>query len=179
MNIIKTPIAGLYVLEPHVIDDNRGYFYESYNEQFMSQHGLQLHFVQENQSLSTKGVLRGMHIQKKFPTGKLIRVVAGRIWDVVVDMRETSNTYRKWYGLELSSENKKQLYIPENFAHGYLTLSKYAVVLFKVTDYYHPGDEIGFKWDDMDLNLHWPITNNIKIILAEKDKHWKGFKDFL
>lgn len=175
--IKSTSFNGLYIIEPDVYKDNRGFFFEAYNQKFMCEAGLNMNFVQDSQSLSKRGVLRGMHLQKDFPQGKLVRCINGRIWDVVVDLRKESKTFGKWYGIELSAENRKQLYIPENFGHGFLTLSDEAEVLFKVTDFYHPGDEIGFTWNDPDIDIKWPISDEIEIILAEKDMNWPGFKE--
>jgi len=179
MNIIKTIINDLLVIEPSVLGDNRGFFYESYNTRMMYDAGLNMNFVQDNHSMSTKGVLRGVHFQKHYPQGKLVRCVKGTIWDVVVDLRKDSGTFRKWFGIELSAENKKQLYIPEHFAHGFLVLSDEAEVCFKVTDYYHPGDEIGFMWDDPEVGIEWPVSQDLNIVLAEKDKSWKSLSDAL
>lgn len=174
---ITTPIEGLYEILPSIIKDERGYFYEAYNKYQFRNLGIDVEFVQDNHSLSTQGVLRGVHSQRIYQQAKLVRVIRGKIWDVAVDMRPESPTYGKWYGTELSSDNKKQLFIPENFAHGFLTLSEEAEVIFKVTDHYHPGDEIGFKWNDSFINIQWPIENLNKLIFAEKDKQWKDFKE--
>ena len=149
-------IEGLCVITPKVHGDNRGYFMETYNQRDMQEAGLDMVFVQDNQSMSVKGVLRGLHTQKNFPQGKLVRVIQGRVFDVAVDMRPDSETYRKWYGLELSSENKKQFYIPEGFAHGFLVLSETAEFCYKVTDFYHPNDEVGYAWNDPAIGICWP-----------------------
>ena len=149
-------ISGLCIITPTVHGDNRGYFMETYNQRDMQEAGLDMVFVQDNQSMSVKGVLRGLHTQKNFPQGKLVRVIQGRVFDVAVDMRPDSETYRKWYGLELSSENKKQFYIPEGFAHGFLVLSETAEFCYKVTDFYHPNDEVGYAWNDPAIGICWP-----------------------
>lgn len=178
-------IEGLCVITPAVHGDDRGYFMEIYNEKDMAEAGLSMHFVQDNQSLSKKGVLRGLHLQKHYPQGKLVRVNKGEVFDVAVDLRENSNTYGKWYGIVLSEENKKQFYIPEGFAHGFLVLSDVAEFCYKVTDFYHPGDEIGFAWNDPEIGVIWPgiigeyhgnassvgynMTDGTPITLSEKD----------
>lgn len=143
ITVSKCPIEGLYIIEPTVHGDNRGYFMETYNRKDMEEAGLNMVFVQDNQSMSTKGVLRGLHTQKKYPQGKLVRVIRGRVFDVAVDVRPGSETYGKWYGVELTEENKKQFYISEGFAHGFLVLSDVAEFCYKVTDFYHPEDEMG------------------------------------
>lgn len=149
-------IEGLCVITPAVHGDNRGYFMETYNQRDMSEAGLNMVFVQDNQSMSVKGVLRGLHAQKEFPQGKLVRVIQGRVFDVAVDLRPNSETYGKWYGIELTAENKKQFYIPEGFAHGFLVLSETAEFCYKVTDFYHPNDEIGIAWNDPAIGIQWP-----------------------
>jgi dTDP-4-dehydrorhamnose 3,5-epimerase len=134
-------------------------------------------FVQDNQSKSKKGVLRGLHYQKQFPQGKLVRAIAGEVFDVAVDLRKSSKTYGKWFGVVLSAENKKQFYIPEGFAHGFLVLSDEAEFAYKVTDFYHPGDEGGVLWSDPEIGIDWPITEDMEICLSDKDKVWKGIKE--
>lgn len=156
IKVTKTPIEGLYVIEPTVYGDERGYFVETYNQQDMKNAGLDMEFVQDNQSKSKKGVLRGLHFQKEYPQGKLVRVTKGRVFDVAVDLREDSETYGQWYGIELSDENFKQFYISEGFAHGFLVLSEEAVFQYKVTDFYHPGDEGGLAWNDPKIGIEWP-----------------------
>ena len=143
IKVTKAPIEGLYVIEPTVHGDDRGYFMETYNLNDMKEAGLDMNFVQDNQSMSTKGVLRGLHFQKKYPQGKLVRAIKGRVFDVAVDLRSDSETYGQWYGVELTEENKKQFYISEGFAHGFLVLSDTAEFCYKCTDFYHPGDEGG------------------------------------
>ena len=156
IKVTKCPIEGLYIIEPTVHGDHRGYFMETYNQRDMQKQGLNMAFVQDNQSMSVKGVLRGLHAQKDYPQGKLVRVISGRVFDVAVDMRPGSETYGKWYGLELTAENKKQFYISEGFAHGFLVLSDTAEFCYKVTDFYHPGDEIGVAWNDPAIGIQWP-----------------------
>lgn len=164
-------IKGLCVIEPTVHGDSRGYFMETYNQKDMEEAGLTMQFVQDNQSCSQKGVLRGLHYQKKYPQGKLVRVVRGNVFDVAVDIRKDSSTYGKWYGIELSEENKKQFYIPEGFAHGFLVLSDKAEFCYKCTDFYHPDDEGGIAWDDPTIKVEWPQLEEA-YILSEKDKKW-------
>ena len=156
ITVSKCPIEGLYIIEPTVHGDNRGYFMETYNRKDMEEAGLNMVFVQDNQSMSTKGVLRGLHTQKKYPQGTLVRVIRGRVFDVAVDVRPGSETYGKWYGVELTEENKKQFYISEGFAHGFLVLSDVAEFCYKVTDFYHPEDEMGIAWNDPDIAVAWP-----------------------
>lgn len=156
ITVTKCPIEGLYVIEPTVHGDDRGYFMETYNQRDMAEAGLNMVFVQDNQSMSTKGVLRGLHAQKDHPQGKLVRVIQGRVFDVAVDMRPGSETYGKWYGVELTAENKKQFYISEGFAHGFLVLSDTAEFCYKVTDFYHPNDELGYAWNDPAIGVRWP-----------------------
>ena len=177
--ITVTPcdIEGLYVIEPTVFKDERGYFVETYNQNDMKEAGLDMVFVQDNQSMSTRGVLRGLHFQKQFPQGKLVRVVRGKVFDVAVDLRSDSKTYGKRFGVELSAENMKQFYIPEGFAHGFLVLSDEAEFCYKCTDFYHPGDEGGLAWNDPEIGVEWPLEEGVDLIISEKDQKWKGLKD--
>lgn len=177
--ITVTPcdIEGLYVIEPTVFKDERGYFVETYNQNDMKEAGLDMVFVQDNQSMSTRGVLRGLHFQKQFPQGKLVRVVRGKVFDVAVDLRSDSKTYGKWFGVELSAENMKQFYIPEGFAHGFLVLSDEAEFCYKCTDFYHPRDEGGLAWNDPEIGVEWPLEEGVDLIISEKDQKWKGLKD--
>ena len=177
--ITVTPcdIEGLYVIEPTVFKDERGYFVETYNQNDMKEAGLDMVFVQDNQSMSTRGVLRGLHFQKQFPQGKLVRVVRGKVFDVAVELRSDSKTYGKWFGVELSAENMKQFYIPEGFAHGFLVLSDEAEFCYKCTDFYHPGDEGGLAWNDPEIGVEWPLEEGVDLIISEKDQKWKGLKD--
>lgn len=177
IKVTPCPIEGLYVIEPSVFGDERGYFMETYNQNDMKEAGLSMVFVQDNQSMSVKGVLRGLHYQKQYPQGKLVRVVKGTVFDVAVDLRADSDTYGKWYGVELSEENKKQFYIPEGFAHGFLVLSDVAEFCYKCTGFYRPGDEGGMIWNDPEIGIAWPIPEGIRLIISEKDQKWKGFRD--
>lgn len=177
IKVTPCEIEGLYVIEPTVFKDERGYFVETYNQNDFKEAGLDMVFVQDNQSMSVKGVLRGLHYQKQFPQGKLVRVLRGKVFDVAVDLRSGSRTYGKWFGVELSAENKKQFYIPEGFAHGFLVLSDEAEFSYKCTDFYHPGDEGGLAWNDPEIGVAWPIPEGMKLIISEKDQKWGGFQD--
>lgn len=177
IKVTRCDIEGLCVIEPTVFKDDRGYFVETYNYNDFAAEGLDMKFVQDNQSMSVKGVLRGLHFQKQFPQGKLVRVLRGKVFDVAVDLRGGSATYGKWFGVELSAENKKQFYIPEGFAHGFVVLSDEAEFAYKVTDFYHPGDEGGLKWDDPEIGIEWPIEEGMELILSDKDQKWLGIKD--
>ena len=165
----KTKIDGVYVIEPQVFGDNRGYFMETYNENDFINEGINIKFVQDNQSSSKFGVLRGLHFQKNYPQSKLVRVLNGEVFDVAVDLRKNSKTYGKWVGCILSDINKKQLLIPKGFAHGFLVLSDYAEFAYKCDEFYHPEDEGGIFWDDPNISIDWPIKDNI--ILSDKDKN--------
>ena len=169
IKVTKADIEGLYVIEPTVHGDARGYFMETYNFNDMKENGLDMIFVQDNQSCSTKGVLRGMHFQKEYPQGKLVRVIKGEVFDVAVDLRKGSETYGKWFGVTLSDENKKQFYISPGFAHGFLVLSDVAEFCYKCTDFYHPGDEGGLLWNDPDIGIDWPEVD-APILLSDKDR---------
>lgn len=188
IQVTKCPIEGLYIIEPTVHGDSRGYFMETYNQRDMRDAGLNMVFVQDNQSMSVKGVLRGLHFQKQFPQGKLVRVIKGSVFDVAVDLRAGSKTFGNWYGVELTEENKKQFYISEGFAHGFLVLSDTAEFCYKVTDFYHPGDEGGLAWNDPAIGIQWPqlegvysgtasaqgysLSDGTKLILSDKDQKW-------
>ena len=192
IKVEKAPIEGLYIIQPPVHGDSRGYFTETYNQRDMQEAGLDMTFVQDNQSMSVKGVLRGLHYQKQFPQGKLVRVIKGRVFDVAVDLRAGSKTYGKWFGVELSEENKKQFYISEGFAHGFLVLSETAEFCYKVTDFYHPGDEGGLAWNDPKIGIQWPelvgtyagsasaegyaMQDGTPLNLSEKDQKWQGIE---
>lgn len=193
IKVSKTPIEGLYVIEPTVHGDNRGYFMETYNQKDMEEAGLKMNFVQDNQSMSVKGVLRGLHFQKNFPQGKLVRVIKGAVFDVAVDLRSDSKTFGKWYGLELTEDNKKQFYISEGFAHGFLVLSDVAEFCYKCTDFYHPGDEGGIAWNDPTIGVEWPeiqgeykgtasaesytFDDGTPLKLSDKDQKWMGLDE--
>lgn len=174
----KTEIEGVIVVEPVVYGDDRGYFLETYQKENFALGGINVDFVQDNHSKSVKGVLRGLHFQKNFPQAKLVRCVRGEVYDVAVDLRKDSKTYGKYVGIFLSAENKKQIFIPKGFAHGFLVLSDEAEFVYKVDDYYHPDDEGGIMWNDKDIRIDWPISEDIKITLSEKDKCNPSFKDF-
>ncbi|GFO84649.1 MULTISPECIES: dTDP-4-dehydrorhamnose 3,5-epimerase [Anaerostipes] len=177
IKVTPCEIEGLYVIEPTVFKDERGYFVETYNQNDMKEAGLDMVFVQDNQSMSVRGVLRGLHFQKQYPQGKLVRVVRGKVFDVAVDLRADSKTYGKWFGVELSDENMKQFYIPEGFAHGFLVLSDVAEFCYKCTDFYHPGDEGGLLWNDEEIGVQWPLEEGVDLIISEKDKKWKGLSE--
>ena len=177
INVTPCPIEGLYVIEPTVFKDERGYFVETYNQNDFREAGLNMVFVQDNQSMSVKGVLRGLHFQKQYPQGKLVRAIRGTVFDVAVDLRSDSGTYGKWFGVTLSAENKKQFYIPEGFAHGFLVLSDEAEFAYKCTDFYHPGDEGGLLWSDPEIGVEWPIEEGMELITSEKDQKRSGLKD--
>ena len=186
-------IEGLCVVEPAVHGDARGYFMETYNEKDMKEAGIDIHFVQDNQSMSTKGVLRGLHFQKQYPQCKLVRAVRGTVFDVAVDLRSDSTTYGKWYGVTLSAENKKQFLIPEGFAHGFLVLSDEAEFCYKVNDFWHPNDEGGMAWNDPEIGIEWPEPNGeykgsasaegytledgTALNLSDKDQKWLGIRN--
>lgn len=169
-------IEGLKVITPTVFGDERGYFMETYNYNDYKEAGIDMEFVQDNQSSSKKGVLRGLHFQINFPQDKLVRVVSGEVFDVAVDLREGSKTYGQWYGVLLSAENKKQFFIPKDFAHGFLVLSDTAEFAYKCTDFYHPNDEGGLAWNDPDIGIQWPIPEGMELTISEKDQKWTGIK---
>lgn len=175
LSIEKTNIDGLYIVNSAIDSCDGDIVLNTFNAQIFRNYGLNLEFVQENQSESSKGVLRGLHIQVRHPQGKLIRVIEGTIYDVAVDTRPNSATYGNWFGMEISSANKKQLYIPEGFAHGFYVLSNKATVCYKVSDYWYPDDEIGIPWNDLTLGIDWPIEESTEPIIAEKDSHYEPF----
>lgn len=164
----ETGIKNVYIIEPKVFGDNRGYFMETYKESDFAEAGLNYRFVQDNQSSSRKGVLRGLHFQKTYPQAKLVRVLFGEVFDVAVDLRKDSETYGQWVGVLLSGENKKQFMIPRGFAHGFVVVSDYAEFAYKCDEFYHPEDEGGLLWNDQDIAVEWPDIG--EIILSEKDK---------
>ena len=188
IKVTKAPIEGLYVIEPTVHGDKRGYFMETYNQNDMKEAGLNMVFVQDNQSSSVKGVLRGLHFQKEHPQGKLVRVIRGSVFDVAVHLRQGSATFGKWFGVELTEENNKQFYISEGFAHGFLVLSDIAEFCYKCTDFYHPNDEGGLAWNDPAIGIEWPhltgtydgtaaagnycLDDGTPLNLSEKDTKW-------
>ena len=185
-------IEGLCLITPAVHGDNRGYFMETYSQRDMEEAGLNYTFVQDNQSMSTKGVLRGLHFQINFPQTKLVRVIKGEVFDVAVDLRKGSKTYGKWHGEILSEENKNQFLIPKGFAHGFLVLSDVAEFCYKCDDFYHPNDEGGIAWNDPDIGIVWPhvigeyketasaegyTLDDVQLTLSLKDQRWCGIKD--
>ncbi len=185
-------IQGLCVITPAVHGDNRGYFMETYSQRDMEDAGININFVQDNQSMSTKGVLRGLHFQKNFPQTKLVRAIKGSVFDVAVDLRKNSETYGKWYGIELNEENKKQFLIPKGFAHGFLVLTDTAEFCYKCDDFYHPNDEGGLAWNDPEIGIEWPMlqgryngtasgegytVDGTPLNLSDKDQKWAGIKD--
>lgn len=179
-NFIETGIEGLYVIEPTVYGDARGYFMETYNDEFAPyiKHldGSPAAFVQDNESRSKKGVLRGLHFQKANPQGKLVRVIDGEVYDVAVDLRKNSPTFGKWYGVYLSAENKKQFYVPEGFAHGFLVTSEFATFAYKCTRLYDPSSEGGLLWCDEEVGVEWPSLDT-EILLSDKDTKNPALKD--
>jgi len=176
---METAIEGLYIIEQRLFQDDRGYFMETYNYKEFQEAGLDMIFVQDNQSKSQKGVLRGLHFQRKYPQGKLVRVTKGEVFDVAVDLRKDSRTFGSWYGCILNDENKRQFYVPEGFAHGFLVLSDAAEFVYKCTEFYHPEDEYGIIWNDKDINIKWPLDKIGKLIQSDKDRKWGTFKDYL
>ncbi len=169
-NFIKTSIDGVVIVEPTVFGDDRGYFMETYQYNDFAAAGIDVKFVQDNQSKSKKGVLRGLHFQKQFPQSKLVRVISGEVYDVAVDLRVGSPTYGKYEGVILSAENKRQFFIPRGFAHGFVVLSDEAEFVYKVDDFYHPNDEGGLMWNDHDVGIDWPIPADMDVLLSDKDK---------
>jgi dTDP-4-dehydrorhamnose 3,5-epimerase len=172
-------IEGLKVITPQVHGDNRGYFMETYQYQDFKAVGVDVVFVQDNQSSSVKGVLRGLHYQIEHPQDKLVRVIKGEVFDVAVDLRQGSPTFGKWFGVVLSAENKKQLFVPKNFAHGFYVLSETAEFCYKCSDYYYPGDEGGLSYDDLEIGVDWPIPEGELPVLAKRDQEWSGLKDYV
>lgn len=174
MKVIETEIPDVLVIEPDVFGDDRGFFFESYNKQkFEEALGSTVDFVQDNHSLSSRGVLRGLHYQIKQPQGKLVRVVDGNVFDVAVDIRRSSATYGKWVGVELSAQNKRQLWVPGGFAHGFLVTSERAEFLYKTTDYYAPEFERCIRWDDRQLAIEWPVEG--EPVVSDKDANGDSF----
>ncbi|MBO4618257.1 dTDP-4-dehydrorhamnose 3,5-epimerase [Lachnospiraceae bacterium YSD2013] len=179
LTVEKCDIEGVLIITPEVREDARGYFMETYQKKDFEAVGVNVDFVQDNQSASRKGVLRGLHFQKQFPQDKLVRVIKGAVYDVCVDLREGSKTFGKWMGVELSEQNKKQFFIPKGFAHGFLVLSDYAEFVYKCSDFYHPNDEGGIAYNDPDIAVKWPIEEGLELIMSEKDTKWGGFKEYV
>jgi len=169
----KTDLEDVYVIEPEVFGDQRGFFMETYNKEEFKKHGVNVDFVQDNHSKSKKGVLRGLHFQEKYPQGKLVRVIKGKVYDVAVDLRKSSKTFGKWFGIELSAENKKMFWVPGGFAHGFVTLEDDTEFVYKCDQFYHPEDEGGLIWNDPGLKIDWPIENPT---LSEKDQDFPTLK---
>ncbi|MBU3093653.1 dTDP-4-dehydrorhamnose 3,5-epimerase [Clostridium sp. CF011] len=166
----KTSVEGVYIIEPLVLGDQRGYFMETYNYEEFKEAGLPMVFVQDNQSKSKKGVLRGLHFQTQYSQGKLVRVIKGKVFDVAVDLRSDSKTYGQWTSAVLTEENNKQFYIPEGFAHGFLVLSESAEFVYKCTQLYHPEFEGSIAWNDPDIDIKWPLEGIDEVLLSDKDK---------
>lgn len=179
--VSETGIQGLVLIEPKVFRDSRGFFLESWNEREFKEAGLNINFVQDNHSRSVRGVLRGLHFQNPHPQGKLVRVVRGKIFDVAVDIRKESQTFGKWFGVILSDENMRMLYIPEGFAHGFLVLSEFADVVYKTTEFYYPEYDKGIIWNDETIGIEWPLEEigNQQPILSEKDSRLPRLKDII
>lgn len=181
----ETSIPGVLVVDVRHFPDDRGYFMETYTERDFVQGGIATHFVQDNQSSSTRGVLRGLHYQIKHPQAKLVRVTQGVVFDVAVDLRPESPTYGKWEGVILSAENRRQFFIPRRFAHGFLVLSERAEFCYKCDDYYHPNDEGGLMWNDETIGIEWPLLGAsehekpLEILLSEKDRNHPSFSAYL
>lgn len=174
-------IEGLKVIQPSVFGDERGYFMETYQKEEFVKAGIDVEFVQDNQSSSKKGVLRGLHFQINYPQDKLVRVVKGEVFDVAVDLREGSKTYGKWFGVLLSETNKKQFFIPKNFAHGFIVLSDTAEFTYKCSDFYHANDEGGLYWGDPEIGVDWPLPVGMTkedLIISEKDQKWNGIREY-
>ena len=174
MKVNKAPLDGVFIIEPKVFKDARGIFYEVYSAKKYEEHGIPAHFVQDNHSVSEKGVLRGLHYQINPGQAKLVRVTRGEVFDVVLDIRKESPTYGKWWSLHLSETNKLQLYVPDGFAHGFCVLSESVEFLYKCSDYYSPENERGIMWNDPDLAIEWPIENPI---ISEKDNVYPRFNE--
>jgi dTDP-4-dehydrorhamnose 3,5-epimerase len=169
MQVVATAIPDVLVLEPRVFGDQRGFFYESWNRKAFAEFGLELDFVQDNHSKSARGILRGLHYQTVQPQGKLVRVVAGEVFDVAVDLRRASPTFGKWIGVTLSGDNKRMLWVPPGFAHGFYVTGDSAEFLYKCTDFYSPQHEVSLRWDDPDIGIDWPLVNGMAPVLSAKD----------
>jgi dTDP-4-dehydrorhamnose 3,5-epimerase len=169
MKIETTPIKDLIIINPSVYEDNRGYFFESYNQRFFREQGIYTNFVQDNQSISVKGVLRGLHFQKIAPQAKLVRCIVGEVYDVVVDLRKSSETYKKWFGVKLSEDNMKMMFVPKGFAHGFVTLSDVAVFHYKCDELYMPSADGGIIYNDPEINIDWGVDVS-QLIMSDKDR---------
>ncbi|MBC7320849.1 dTDP-4-dehydrorhamnose 3,5-epimerase [bacterium] len=175
--IIETPIKGLLLIETKVFRDDRGFFMESYNQKELKEIGFDLNFVQDNHSFSRKGVIRGLHFQLKYPQGKLVRVISGKVFDVAVDLRVNSPTFGEWFGVELMEGDGLQFYIPPGFAHGFISLEENTHFFYKCTEYYNSEDDFGIIWNDPKLNISWPLDKVENIIVSEKDKKLPSFEE--
>ena len=171
-------IEGLKIITPQVFGDARGYFMETYSQRDFAAAGIDVPFVQDNQSASTQGVLRGLHYQINHPQDKLVRCIRGEVFDVAVDLRRDSKTFGKWHGVILSEENKKQFFVPKGFAHGFYVISEYAEFAYKCSDFYTPGDEGGLIWNDPDIGVEWPLVEGVALNLSDRDTKWGGIKEF-
>ena len=176
MQIQPTKIPDVWVIEPDPLGDDRGFFMETFRESHFRERGVELRFLQDNQSRSGQGTLRGLHYQHKFPQGKLVRVLTGEVYDVAVDLRKSSATFGQWVGEYLNAETHKQLWAPPGFAHGFYVLSEFADLSYKCTEYYHPEDEFSLRWDDADIAIQWPLLSD-RPLLSAKDLAAKSFKD--
>ena len=174
--VIETPIKGLLIIDTKVFKDDRGFFIESYNLRDFANLGINVNFVQDNYSMSKKGVLRGLHFQLQYPQGKLVRVISGKVFDVAVDLRQNSPTFGKWYGVELSEDNVLQFCIPPGFAHGFISLDDNTYFFYKCTDFYYPEDELGIIWNDKDIGIQWPLEQVDEVIVSEKDRKLPTFE---
>ncbi|MDR2043743.1 MAG: dTDP-4-dehydrorhamnose 3,5-epimerase [Clostridium sp.] len=179
LTVETCPLEGLKVVTPAVAEDDRGYFMETYQYEDFRNAGIPTVFLQDNQSSSKKGVLRGLHFQKRFPQAKLVRVIRGEVFDVAVDLREGSPTFGRWHGVFLSARNRRQLYIPERFAHGFLVLSEEAEFCYKCSELYHPDDEGGIFYQDPEIGIEWPFSEGMVPVLSEKDRKWGGLSAYL
>ncbi len=177
MNVVKTPLQDVVVIETQSFGDSRGFFLESWNQKVFAENGLDMHFVQDNHSKSGQGILRGLHYQTEHTQGKLVRVVAGEVFDVAVDLRQSSPTFGQWHGVVLSAENKKQFWVPAGFAHGFYVMSDSAEFIYKCTDFYDPSSEVSIAWNDKELAIDWPLVNGQAPSLSTKDEEGISFGD--
>lgn len=177
MQVVDTPLEGLKIIEPRVFGDDRGYFMETWNKRNLSEAGIDADFVQDNESQSSQGTLRGIHFQKDYPQDKLVRVLQGEVYDVAVDLRLDSPTYGQWFGDILSAENKRQLWIPKGFGHAYYTISEKAIFVYKCTEFYHPQDQYSLDWSDEKLGINWPLVENCEVLLSQNDAAAKSLDE--
>lgn len=179
LKVEECNIKGVKIITPQVFRDARGYFMETYQKKDFEAIGIDVDFVQDNQSASVKGVLRGLHFQKEFPQDKLVRVLRGAVYDVCVDLRKGSETFGQYCGVELSEDNKKMFFIPKGFAHGFLVLSDYAEFAYKCSDFYHPGDEGGIIYNDSEIGIQWPELPGTELVFSDKDRKWGGLAEYV